>query len=178
MSDEMISDGEWLQQAQPGWTAVEFPHEIVQDNFVSGDTNGRRLTVRYFRSDAEACLVAKVLFGPEAQGPPGHAHGGSMAALLDELMGGAAWMSGHMVVSAELTIRFKTMLPLGTRCIMRAQVTAADGRKVRTNSTIYDEEGTVFSEGEALFIELDPKRFGDLAADVSSLLPFQVREPS
>ena len=112
MSDEMISDGEWLQQAQPGWTAVEFPHEIVQDNFVSGDTNGRRLTVRYFRSDAEACLVAKVLFGPEAQGPPGHAHGGSMAALLDELMGGAAWMSGHMVVSAELTIRFKTMLPL------------------------------------------------------------------
>lgn len=169
----MTTDDLWVEQAQPGWTMVRPPEGSVNDSFVSGDNTGHRLTVRYFRNELNDSLTAKVLLGPGAQGPPGHAHGGSMAALLDELMGAVAWMSGHMVVSAELTVRFKQMLPLGTRCLMQAKVTAADGRKVRTAGTIYDEDGTLFCEGEALFITLDPERFGPLAAGVTPLLADQ-----
>lgn len=174
----MTADDSWLEQAQPGWTQVQLPEAAAKDSFVSGDTTGRRLTVRYFRENSGDCLIAKVLLGPGAQGPPGHAHGGSMAALLDEVMGGAAWMNGHMVVSAELTIRFRKMLPLGTRCIVRANVAQADGRKVSTAGTICDEDGTLFCEGEALFIVLDPKRFGTLAAEVSPMMAAQVQASS
>ena len=49
-------------------------------------------SIHYFRTGPDRSLRAKVLFGPGTQGPPGHAHGGSMAAVLDEAMGGAAWM--------------------------------------------------------------------------------------
>jgi acyl-coenzyme A thioesterase PaaI-like protein len=174
----MITDDSWLEQAQAGWTQVPLPEAAAKDNFVSGDTTGHRLTVRYFRDDPNDCLIAKVLLGPRAQGPPGHAHGGSMAALLDEAMGGAAWMNGHMVVSAELTIRFRRMLPLGTRCIVRANVTQADGRKVSTAGTLCDEDGTLFCEGEALFIVLDPKRFGTLAEEVSPMIAAQAQASS
>jgi hypothetical protein len=35
---------------------------------------------------------------------PGYAHGGSVAAALDEAMGGAAWWAGHQSVAARLAV--------------------------------------------------------------------------
>jgi acyl-coenzyme A thioesterase PaaI-like protein len=165
---------EWLEQAEAGWAKFELSHVVLEDNFVSGDKSGHRLTVRYFANEADQSLRAKVLLGPGVQGPPGHAHGGSMAALLDEAMGGAAWMRGHMVVAAELTTRFKKMLPLGTRCVIEAQVVDVNGRKVRTHAVLRDEAGTVFSEGDALFIVIDPARFGTLACEAAKI--FSLRD--
>lgn len=92
-----------------------------------------------------------------------------MAALLDEAMGSAAWMSGHMSVAAELTTRFRSMLPLGTRCIMDARVASVDGRKIRTSGLLRDEVGRVYTEGDALFITVDPDKFGALTTEASSL---------
>lgn len=161
-------DLEWLETPELGWTSIRLPHLVLEDGFVSGrDPSGKRLSVRYFRHDAESSLRAKVLLGPGVQGPPGHAHGGSMAALLDEAMGACAWMHGQPAVAAELTIRFKTMLPLGTRCVVEARVVTVDGRKVRTAGVLRDEVGHVFSDGEALFVTIEPKRFGALVSEAS-----------
>ena len=169
----MNEDFEWLEAPERGWTPVQLPHMVLEDSFVSGETPSRRLSVRYFRHDADGTLRAKVLLGRGAQGPPGHAHGGSMAALLDEAMGGAAWMQGHMVVAAELATRFRKMLPLGTRCVIEAGVAEVDGRKVRTRGVLRDEVGTVYSEGDALFIVLERSAFGALASEASQILDGQ-----
>ncbi len=163
------SDLDWLDDTPAGWTAARLPSAVLKEGFVSGDMSGQRLTVRYFRNDGDGSLRAKVLLGPGVQGPPGHAHGGSMAALLDEAMGGAAWMSGHMVVAVELTTCFRKMLPLGTRCVIEARVVHVEGRKVRTEGALRDEGGTLYCDGRALFIVLDSERFGALATDVASL---------
>jgi len=45
--------------------------------FVSGEPEGNRFRVRYYK-DLEQHLKARVWFGPETEGPPGHAHGGSV----------------------------------------------------------------------------------------------------
>ncbi len=111
-----------------------------------------------------------MVFGPGAQGPPGHAHGGSMAAILDEAMGGAAWIEGHPVVAAELTMQFRKMLPLGTRCVVEAKVSGVDGRKVRVVGRLTQSEGdTVYAEAGALFIALDPEKFGPMVSEASQL---------
>lgn len=162
-------DIEWLEAVEDGWSAVRLPNMVVDESFVSGDASGNRLSVRYFRHNSDRSLRAKVLFGPGTQGPPGHAHGGSMAALLDEAMGGAAWMQGHPVVAAELTARFRTMLPLGTRCVVEAHVASVNGRKVRVAGALRDLQGTTYAEGDALFITLDPKKFGALALEASRI---------
>ncbi|MCB0919850.1 MAG: PaaI family thioesterase [Actinobacteria bacterium] len=161
----MNADLTWLGTADAGWAPVDMPAEVMEDSFVSGDRSGRRLTLRYYTDD-DGSMMAKVLVGAGAQGPPGHAHGGSMAALLDETMGGAAWMSGYMVVAAELNVTFKKMLPLGTRCLVRSRVSNATGRKVRTEGVVTDERGTVYSTATGLFITLDREAFGDLSGKV------------
>ena len=62
-------------------------------SFVEGDPQGDRLRIRMFVRESDCRLLSKVWFGPQAEGPPGHAHGGSQAAILDHTMGVAAWVA-------------------------------------------------------------------------------------
>jgi acyl-coenzyme A thioesterase PaaI-like protein len=156
-------DLKWIVTPEEGWSAMPMADGVRRNNFVSGDSSGQRLTVEYYRYDADGSLRAKAIFGPAAQGPPGHAHGGSMAAVLDEAMGAAAWVAGHMVVAAELTTRFKGMLPLGTRCVVAGRVESVSGRRVRVSGLVCDVEGHVFSEGEAIFVKLREDQIRRLA---------------
>ncbi len=160
----------WLEKAEPGWEPASLPFLALKDTFISGDSSPRRLQVRYFRCGSSSILCAKVVFGPLAQGPPGHAHGGGMAAILDEAMGGAAWLAGYPVVAAQLNISFASMLPIGTPAVVHAEVTGAEGRKVHTKASLTDVDGTVeFCRGTGLFISLNPDQVARLphaAADI------------
>ncbi|HXT52702.1 MAG TPA: PaaI family thioesterase, partial [Thermoanaerobaculia bacterium] len=88
---------------EPGWKALDpFRIEGGRGSFVSGDPVGDTLRVAYFRREGDGRLMGRAWFGPGTAGPPGHAHGGAMAAVLDEAMGAAAWMAGHIAVAAHL----------------------------------------------------------------------------
>ncbi len=154
----------WLEKTTPGTKPAELAFLALEDTFVSGDTSNHRLNIRYYQCDDDGSLLGKVIFGPGTQGPPDHAHGGSMAALLDEAMGGAAWLAGHPVVAAQLNISFRTMLPLGTRCLVKARVLEVDRRKIKTTAELCSaEDGQLFCKGEALFITLDLKQINMLS---------------
>ncbi len=150
-------------ETEPGWSPVN-PLLAVGTlrSFVSGEPAGDRLRVRYFRRDQDDALVGKVWFGPGAEGPPGHAHGGSIAAVLDEATGCAAWLAGHSVVAARLTIEFRRLLPLGTLATLEAWVEHTDGRKVATRGRLLGAGGEPFAEAEGLFIILPHERFRSL----------------
>ncbi len=150
---------------EPGWIAHEhFGRGEGHQSFVSGDPQGNRLRVRYFQRAADGALMAKVWFGPGAQGPPGNAHGGSMAAVLDEAMGMVAWMAGHAVVAASITIDFRNMLPLHTEAVLEAWVDRVDGNKVHSRARLSDADGKAFAEGRGLFIAIGFDEFGELGA--------------
>ena len=153
----------------PGWTPARLPTDVGIESFVSGNPAGQRLQVRHYL-DGDQVLRARVWFGPGSQGPPGHAHGGSMAAVLDKVFAGAVWLSGYPAVALELTSRFRKMLPLGTVATVTARVQSIEGRKVRVSGRIEGSDGTVFAEGEALFLALDPARHGDLTARARDML--------
>jgi acyl-coenzyme A thioesterase PaaI-like protein len=145
---------------EPGWIPVKpFRLEGGRASFVSGEPDGDRLRVRYYRRETDGRLVGRAWFGPGSQGPPGHAHGGSIAAVLDEAMGAAAWQAGHLVVAVQLNISFRTMLPLGTDSYLEAWVEGVDGRKVRTRGRLHTAGGAAFAEADGLFLEIDAERF-------------------
>ena len=81
---------------EAGWEPVE-PFPSADDTFLS---EGDRVRLAYFRKPDEPILYAKAWFGSKTMGPPGHVHGGAMAATLDEAMGAVCWMNGHPVVAA------------------------------------------------------------------------------
>ena len=151
---------------ESGWS--EFPAAQGMGghrSFVSGDPHGDRLRARYYRRDADDAWVGKVWFGPGAEGPPEHAHGGSTAAVLDEAMGGAVWMAGHLAVAAQITMRYRNMLPLGTVAIVEAKVDRVEGRKVFVSGRILGPEGQLFCESEGVLIKLDRQQTDHFAAE-------------
>lgn len=149
--------------ANQGWSPIDVPTDFGEgQSFVSGDRTGNRLRIAYFRREEDGALCAKAWFGWAAEGPPGHAHGGSMASVLDEAMGISAWISGHPVVAASLKVEFRGKLPLGTDATVEAWVEKVEGRKVTTRGRLHDPAtGAVFAESEGLFIAIQLESFGD-----------------
>ena len=144
---------------EEGWTHLDIPTSFGSGrSFVSGEPEGDRLRIRYFRPPQGDRLMARVWFGPGAEGPPNYAHGGSAAAVLDEVMGTACWMSGHPVVAAQITINFRRSVPLHAVHTVEAWVHRVEGRKIHAGGRICDREGTAFVEGEGLFVELTAER--------------------
>jgi acyl-coenzyme A thioesterase PaaI-like protein len=133
---------------------VDFPTNGVLSSFLSGDPDSMAVRVRYFLRETDGVLLARAWFGPAAKGPPAHAHGGSIASLLDEAMGCCAWNSGHPVLAARLTVSFRASLPLGRIYMAEAWIESATGRKLSMMAKLVDAKGVVYAEGEGLFVEL------------------------
>lgn len=143
----------------PGCQPVAPPSvEGGRGSFVSGEPEGERLRVAYFRREADDAFVGRAWFGPGASGPPGHAHGGSIAAVLDEAMGGAAWIRVAPSVAVHLEIDFRNMLPLGTVAEVEAQVTKAEGRKVWVEAALRGPDQTLYAEAKGLFLTVEGVR--------------------
>lgn len=156
-----------------GWQPLEAHRvgaviaRIARRSFVAGEPEGDALRVRYevraaagemmphATAAAPAELRARVWFGPRAEGPPGHAHGGSMAAVLDEAMGLAVWLAHRAAVAARLETDFRRPIPLGTTATVETSAGPSEGSgKARVTGRIVGDDGTVYAEGSALFVLL------------------------
>lgn len=94
------------------------------------------------------------------QGPPGHAHGGSLIALLDEAMGAAAWNAGHQAVAANLQFNLRASVPLETDVSVYGEVVRVEGRKVFCTASVILPDGSVAVEAEGIFVNT-PEKFTD-----------------
>ncbi|MBI2424367.1 MAG: PaaI family thioesterase [Candidatus Hydrogenedentes bacterium] len=157
-------DPQELGTPEDGWLPLNMPRNFGKGrSFVSGEPEGDRLRIHYFQRESDQVLCAKVWFGMGAEGPPGHAHGGSMAAVLDEAMGFAAWVAGHPVVAATITINFQKKLPLETVLFVETWVDRVDDRKVYTRGKIFHPgKDRIFADAEGLFIKQPIEHFGAL----------------
>ncbi len=135
---------------------------LLSRSYVSGLHNAKRMQVTYYSRDSDGALVAQLRFRSGAEGPPGHVHGGALAAALDEAMGIGAWLSGHQVVAAKLSVEFKRLVPLELPAMLEAWVESAEGRKVTTRGRIVGPDGEAYTLGEGLYVTLAPDRFGSM----------------
>ncbi|MBC7659644.1 MAG: PaaI family thioesterase [Chitinophagaceae bacterium] len=137
------------------WQPVDLPYVKWIRSFVSGDPEGERIRLRFYKGPEDKVLWGRVWFGPAAEGPPGHAHGGAQAAVLDELLGGTAFIYGHVVVALNLQTDFMGFVPLQTELVLRGEILRTEGRKIYTIGTIQDVAGTILARGQILFLELN-----------------------
>jgi hypothetical protein len=154
-----------LQAPLPGLTPLPRLVELSGTrSFVSGDPDGERLRVAWFRRDDDGALVGRAWCGPLAEGPPAHVHGGAMAALLDEAMGLCCWVHGHRVLARGIEVAFRRPLALGSVVWLVGRIVGHDGRRLTTSGTLSSEGdgGVVFAEATGSFSELPAERFARL----------------
>ncbi len=105
-------------------------------------------------------------FGVPYEGPPGHVHGGFLAAAFDEVLGMAQSLTGNPGMTGTLTIRYRRPTPLLKELVFEASVDRVEGRKIFTRGTV-SCDGTVTAEAEGIFIAVGEERFMAMAAEVS-----------
>ncbi|MBI2570303.1 MAG: PaaI family thioesterase [Candidatus Schekmanbacteria bacterium] len=129
-------------------------------SFVDSPDDGIR--IRFFCSPDGLGIAGRAYFGPRTQGPPGFAHGGSIAAVLDHAIGAVTWLHGHTAVVAELNLRFLAMVPLGEVGTIEAIITSVSGKKIHATAAMRREDGVRCAEAEGLLIMVPVERFGAL----------------
>jgi acyl-coenzyme A thioesterase PaaI-like protein len=108
---------------------------------------------QYFH-EATGMLLMEMLMGPDAEGPPDHVHGGFTCAILDEVMGGAAWCNGYPVLAANINVSLRKSIPLGKRFYCAGKTERIDTRRIYTTGQIFDAAGIVYTSATAVFIRI------------------------
>jgi len=111
-------------------------------------------------------VEGRVTFGVAYEGPPGHVHGGFLAAAFDEVLGMAQSLTGNPGMTGTLTIRYRRPTPLLTELVFEAYVDRVEGRKIFTHGTL-SANGQLTAEADGLFIAVGQERFAAMAAMVT-----------
>ena len=120
--------------------------------FCCGEHNEKGLKL-VFSSPGEGQAEAGLTIPEYFTGWENLTHGGFISMLLDEAMAHACLSAGVSGgVTAELTVRFRAPLPVGTGVIVSGKVEELRSRIIMTVGEVKDREGTVYASGKARFI--------------------------
>ncbi|OIJ93029.1 hypothetical protein BIV25_26025 [Streptomyces sp. MUSC 14] len=110
----------------------------------------------------ERGIVAELTLGQLHQGAPGIAHGGIVAAVLDEATSLAVWRAlNRPNVTGRLEVQFLAPVPLGELLRVRAHCTAVAGRKAYATADLYvgGADGPVAASAAAVYIAVPAQHF-------------------
>lgn len=129
---------------------------------ISGNCNALAAPAKYFKGDGY--LSAVVTFGPAFEGPPGLVHGGYIAAYMDEAFGIGIAHSGLDVPAMTGTLKtiYRLPVPLNRELTYQVRLTGEERRKVFLQCTVKDADGTLYVEGEAIFLKIDPDLYAQM----------------
>lgn len=126
------------------------------DDIVTGKANPLGVAADITREGDVAVL--RVTLGPAFEGAPGRAHGGVVAALIDEVMGFVLSINATPAYTGRLAVTYRAPTPLGVEIEMRARLHSRHGRKLRIEADAHHGT-TLLAHGEGLFIAVDPESF-------------------
>jgi acyl-coenzyme A thioesterase PaaI-like protein len=126
------------------------------DCVISGKANPMGVAAHLYRDGHEA--VGEVVLGAAFEGAPGRAHGGIVAALIDETMGLVLSIERTPGFTGRLTITYRAPTPLGVKLQARARLTKRDGRKLIIEGELH-HDGQLLAQAVGLFIAVDTEKF-------------------
>ena len=130
------------------------PRSSFHNCFGCGPGHDIGLRVRTFTEDGG--VLAPIVIPRRFEGPPGAAHGGIVAAYLDEVLAGAAVNhTGRMYVTGELTVRYVKGTPIERPLLGRVRAVLDSGKYIDLEASIEDwETGEVVAKASARFLPI------------------------
>jgi uncharacterized protein (TIGR00369 family) len=124
--------------------------------FACGVDNPEGMRLKFTFDEEGKRFVSRFRLSKRYMGPPGHAHGGIIATILDEVLGKVNKIRHVVAVTAELKIEYVKPVPLGKPLIAEGRELRVRGR-VHTNvGEIRNAKGEVLARGKGVFITIDP----------------------
>ena len=131
-------------------------HPSLRKNFCfgCGKDNPEGMRLKFHHDKATNTFVAHFRLGRRFTGPPRHAHGGVIAAILDEAMSKPSKPLGIMAPTTELTVTYLRPVPLGQKLTALGWEVKSRGREHHRAAEIRNEAGELLSSGKGRFLEI------------------------
>ncbi len=110
--------------------------------FVCSKTNPKGLHIEFSYVD-NGIAIAHFTLAKEYEGYPGIAHGGILAAILDDAMGNIEYLKGYVAYTMEMYVRYIKSCYIGEELTVRGWVKRIHHKVVETEGDIRDREGVV-----------------------------------
>ena len=169
MSEPVQATGVPTGYALPGdavaptrWASAPVPGELMANHysgcFACGSEHPGGLHLTAVAGEGVS-LRATAAITDAHQGAPGLAHGGIVAAVMDEAQGFLLTLLGTAAVTGKLEITYRRPVPIGTEVTVDAVCLGVAGRKIYTVAALYGEDGTLLAESAGLFVAVDEAHF-------------------
>ncbi len=122
-------------------------------------------------ADGRLALIGTVRLDRLREGPPQAVHGGVLAGLFDELLGGGQRLNGGAPgMTGRLTVRYRRPTPLDADLELRAWIHDERRRRVtvRGECVVVGTDEVATAEAEAIFLRVDFARLGAMMRDRSA----------
>ncbi|HZS28261.1 MAG TPA: PaaI family thioesterase [Candidatus Angelobacter sp.] len=137
-------------------------HEIknlyipVNRCFACGQDNAQGMHLKFHLDEAGRRSYCKFRLPKKYQGPPGHAHGGVIATILDEAMGKVNKLRSVIALTKQMEIEYLKPVPLEAQLFVEGHEKSVRGRKHINVAEIRNQKNEVLARGRGLFIAIDP----------------------
>ncbi len=137
-------------------------HEIknlyipVNRCFACGQDNAQGMHLKFHLDEARRRSYCRFRLPRKYQGPPGHAHGGIIATILDEAMGKVNKLRSVIALTKQMEIEYLKPVPLETPLFVEGREKSVRGRKHVNVAEIRNQKNEVLARGRGLFIAIDP----------------------
>ena len=124
--------------------------------FVCGVENPLGLQLRFY-DNGPGEVVAEYTLPENYQGYPGVAHGGIVAAMLDEAAGRSLMgdlSDPRFMFTARLNVTYRKNVPVGQPLRLVGKAGEIRSRTATATSILYDQAGNILAEAEAFLINV------------------------
>jgi len=140
---------------RPDWKPVQpFPFIEARKMFTGPTSLEGLVSLKYYQRP-DASLAAVATFGPLSEGAPGQIHGGMILTVLDEALGGAAWLAGHPVLTVHLETEFRASVPVNAQLLVDTSIVAVRHRVVFVDGALIGPDGKTYAGARGRFLTLD-----------------------
>jgi uncharacterized protein (TIGR00369 family) len=134
--------------------------------FACGLDNAAGLRLSFY-DDGASQVVCDCFIGPEHQGYPGIAHGGIVAAILDEVGGRVVMIGDHnrFFMTARLEIRYRQPVPTETPLTAVGWPVKLRAKLATAHAEIRAADGAVLAEADLLLTDMPTAALNPSEAD-------------
>ncbi len=132
-------------------------HKAVKNHcFACGKDNPEGMHLKFYLDEERQRFVCRFRLPQRFQGPPGHAHGGIIATILDEAMGKVNKIRSVIALTRQMEVHFLKPVPLHKPLIAEGHEVKVEGRQHINVAEIRNLKGEVLANSRATFIAIDP----------------------
>lgn len=126
--------------------------------FACGKDNAEGMHLEFYLDEEGRRTICEFSLSRRYEGPPGHAHGGIIATILDEAMGKVNKFHKVLALTKSMEVQYVRPVPLEQKLTVIGREQENAGKRYVNVAEISNEKGEVLARSTGTFIAVDAGR--------------------